>query len=184
MEKQLIEVTKSDRDNAMMHLRLGFLALRIAELGSRSRYEDAGSEFEWAAELKPEWPYPWLGLGKTEAGTADTTYGLKARFHAMFGSDPMTLAAEALRKSTRIDSAFVPGLTALVSVVARQRLNADPEEALAIVRRAARTEAGQVLNSFWPGPIWSATWATPTRPPCSTAGIWKRAGTRRSVASS
>ena len=144
LERQLIEAAKNDRDNPMLHLRLGFLALRIAELGSTSRYEDAGSEFEWAAELRPDWPYPWLGLGRTEAGTADTTYGLKARFHAMFGSDPMTLAAEALRRSTTIDSAFVPGLTALVSVVARQRLNADPEDALVIVRRAAKTEAGQV----------------------------------------
>jgi hypothetical protein len=43
-----------------------------------------------------------------------------------------------------VDSAFVPGLTALVSVVSRQRLNADPQDALTIVRRAARTEAGQV----------------------------------------
>jgi tetratricopeptide (TPR) repeat protein len=144
LEQRMIALAKNDRDNAMLHLRLGFLALRIAELGSRTRYEDAGSEFEWAAELKPDWPYPWLGLGRTEAGTADTTYGLRARFQAMFGSDPMTLAAEALRRSTAVDSAFVPGLTALVSVVARQRLNADPEDALVIVRRAAKTEAGQV----------------------------------------
>jgi tetratricopeptide (TPR) repeat protein len=144
LERQMIDVARQDRDNPMIHLRLGFLSLRMAELGSKTRYEDAGSEFEWAAELKPDWPYPWLGLGRTEAGTADTTYGLKARFQAVFGSDPMTLAAEALRRSTTVDSAFVPGLTALVSVVARQRLNADPEDALVIVRRAARTEAGQV----------------------------------------
>lgn len=144
LERQLIEVAKLDRDNAILHLKLGFLALRMADLGSTPRYDDAGSEFEWAAELKPDWPYPWLGLGRTEAGTADTTYGLKARFQAVFGSDPMTLAAKALMRSTTVDSAFVPGLTALVSVVARQRLNADPEDALAIVRRAATTSAGQV----------------------------------------
>jgi hypothetical protein len=144
LESRLIEVAKRDRDNPIVHLRLGFLALRLADLGSKSRYDDAGSEFEWAAELRPDWPYPWLGLGQAEAGTADTTYGLKARFHAMFGSDPMTLAAEALHRSTAVDSAFVPGLTALVSIVSRQRLNADPEDALVVVRRAARTEAGQV----------------------------------------
>lgn len=144
LEKQLIAVARNDRDNPIVHLRLGFLALRIAELGSTTRFEDAGSEFEWAAELKPDWPYPWLGLGRTEAGTADTTYGLKARFQAMFGSDPMTMAAEALRRSTTVDTAFVPGLTALVSIVSRQRLNADPEDALVIVRRAAKTSAGEV----------------------------------------
>jgi tetratricopeptide (TPR) repeat protein len=144
LEQQLIEIAKQDRDNAILHLKLGFLALRLADLGSMGRYDDAGSEFEWAAELKPDWPYPWLGLGRTEAGTADTTYGLKARFQAVFGTDPMTLAARALVRSTTVDSAFVPGLTALVSVVARQRLNADPEDALVIVRRAAKTQAGQV----------------------------------------
>jgi GWxTD domain-containing protein len=143
MESRMIDSARVDRDNALLHLRLGFLALRMAELGSASRYEDAGSEFEWAAELRPDWPYPWLGLGKAEAGSADSTYGLKARFKAVFGADPLTLAAQALRRSTEADSAFIPGLTALVSVVSRQRLNADPEEALRIVRRAAHTPAGQ-----------------------------------------
>lgn len=143
LEGRMIDSARRDRENPMMHLRLGYVALRMGDLGSRSRYEDAGSEFEWAAELRPDWPYPWLGLGKAEAGSADSTYGLKTRFKAMFGADPLTLAAEAMRHSTRVDSAFVPGLTALVSVVSRQRLNADPEETLEIVRRAARTSAGQ-----------------------------------------
>ncbi|MEO8201977.1 MAG: hypothetical protein ABI679_15705, partial [Gemmatimonadota bacterium] len=143
LESRLIDEAKLDRDNPVLHLRLGYLALRMGELGSRSRLEDAGSEFEWAAELRPDWPYPWLGLGKAEAGMADSTYGLKTRFTAMFGADPLTLAAEAMRRSTQVDSAFVPGLTALVSVVSRQRLNADPRETLAIVRRAAKTAAGQ-----------------------------------------
>ena len=28
---------------------------------------NAASEFEWAAELQPDWPYPWFGLGLAEA---------------------------------------------------------------------------------------------------------------------
>ncbi|MEO8295381.1 MAG: GWxTD domain-containing protein [Gemmatimonadota bacterium] len=143
LESRMIDSAKRDRDSPLLHLRLGFLALRMGDIGSRGRYEDAGSEFEWAAELRPDWPYPWLGLGKAEAGSSDSTYGLKTRFKAMFGADPLTLAAEAMRRSTRVDSTFVPGLIALVSIVSRQRLNADPEEALRIVRRAAGTPAGQ-----------------------------------------
>ena len=146
LEARLIEQAKADRDNPMLHLRLGFLALRMADLGSRSRYDDAGSEFEWAIELKPEWPYPWLGLGFVEAGEADSTYGVRTRLRAVFGRDPMTLASNALVHSVATDSAFVPALTALVNVSSRQMLNANPMEVLEILRRAAATPAGQSLE--------------------------------------
>ncbi|HEV8125259.1 MAG TPA: hypothetical protein VGP80_13520, partial [Gemmatimonadales bacterium] len=141
-EARLIEQARVDRDNAMLHLRLGFLALRMAELGSKSRFDDAGSEFEWAIDLQPEWPYPWFGLGLTESGDADSTYGVRARLRAVFGHDPMTLASNAMVRSVSVDSTFVPGLTGLVDVTSRQRLNARPEEVLALVRRAANTRAG------------------------------------------
>lgn len=146
LEKDLIEDARTDRDNAMLHLRLGFVALRMADLGSKTRYEDAGSEFEWAAELKPDWPYPWFGLGFAEAGGADSTYGVRSRIRAVFGGDPMTLSSNAMVRSVAADSSFVPALTALVDVTGRQMLNADPEEVLGILRRAARTSAGRSLE--------------------------------------
>jgi len=146
LESRLIDQAKADRDNAMLHLKLGFLALRMADLGSKSRYDDAGSEFEWASELQPEWPYPWLGLGLTEAGDADSTYGVRARLRAVFGHDQMTLASNAMVHAVGVDSSFVPALTGLVDVTARQRLNARPEEVLALLRRAAGTPAGTSLE--------------------------------------
>src|SRR5712672_710510 len=43
---------KLDRDNAVLHVELGFVAFRLAEVtGNKQHYEDAGSEFEWATEL-------------------------------------------------------------------------------------------------------------------------------------
>jgi hypothetical protein len=146
LEARMIDSARVARDDALLHIRLGFLALRIAELGSSSRYDDAGSEFEWAADLEPTWPYPWLGLANAEAGLADSLYGFRTRLRAVFGADPMTLAAEAVSKATRVDSTFVPGLTAMIDIVSRQRLNADPDGVLQVIRRAAATEAGQHLD--------------------------------------
>jgi GWxTD domain-containing protein len=146
LEHRMIDIARVDRDNALLHLKLGFLALRVADLGSRSRYNDAGSEFEWAGEIEPDWPYPWFGLGNAEAGTADSNYGFRTRFQAVFHADPLTRAANALKHSTTVDSTFVPGLIGLVSVVSRQALNSDPEAALEILRRAAHTEAGKSLD--------------------------------------
>ncbi len=36
VEKRMIEQAKADRNNPMVHLRLGFLSLRIGELGGQS----------------------------------------------------------------------------------------------------------------------------------------------------
>ena len=66
VEHRLIEQARVDRDNALLHLRLGFLALRVGDLGAKRRYEAAASEFEWARDLQPRWPYPWYGLGLAE----------------------------------------------------------------------------------------------------------------------
>jgi hypothetical protein len=51
LESRLIDVARVERDSALLHIRLGLLALRLADLGSRSRYEDAASEFEWVLRL-------------------------------------------------------------------------------------------------------------------------------------
>ena len=62
LEESLIEVAKRDRGNPLIHLKLGFVALRLGEIQgvSHSRkgtpFDDAVVEFEWAAELEPDWP--------------------------------------------------------------------------------------------------------------------------------
>lgn len=143
LEASLVNRARIDRDNTVLHLRLGLLNLRLAELGSRGRYEDAGSEFEWASDLEPGWPYPWYGLGLVEAATADSNYGLKTRAQAVFGGDPLTRAVNAFTRAAQADPGFVPAINALVQVVRRQRLNQDPEAALTVVRRAAATTGSE-----------------------------------------
>ena len=69
LETATIALAKADRDNPQLHLRLGFIAYRLGDLGkAKQHYDDAAGEFEWASELRPDWPYPWYGLGFVGAG--------------------------------------------------------------------------------------------------------------------
>jgi GWxTD domain-containing protein len=141
LEQQTIERAKLDRNNAMLHLRLGFIAVRMGMLGSTSRYDDAGSEFEWTTELEPRWPYGWYGLGLAEVGLADTLFGVRASIRSMLGVDPMQRAITALVHSTELDSSFVPGMLGLVSVYGKERFAEDSAVVINVVRRGSRTSA-------------------------------------------
>ena len=56
LERRMIDSAKVDRSNGMIHLKLGFLSLRLGDLGGRDHYDDAASEFQWAIDLQPTWP--------------------------------------------------------------------------------------------------------------------------------
>ena len=71
LEQQMIQFARMNRDDALQHVKLGFVGLRLGDLGKEGAYEDAASEFEWASELQPTWPYPWYGLGLAEARIGD-----------------------------------------------------------------------------------------------------------------
>lgn len=141
LESRLIDVARIARDSTLLHLELGLVALRMADLGSRSRYGDAASEFQWAIDLEPEWPWPWYGLGLAEAGIGGTEYSLFARLQALFSVDHRTLASENLTRSVKNDPAFIPGVIGLAENVSLQRLNADHDNLLRMVRQAGSTDA-------------------------------------------
>lgn len=143
LERDWIGIARVDRDNAMLHLRLGILGLRLAALGRKNGYDDAGTEFQWAADLEPEWPWPWYGLGLAEYGTLDSEVSLVAGIQAMFGKDRLTKAAELFAKSAEVDPAFVHGLTELASTALEQRMNLRLAVALVALRHAAATPAAR-----------------------------------------
>src|SRR2546422_6197896 len=64
LEARTIDVAKHDRDNPLIHLRLGFVAYRLGELAnSKKHYDDAAGEIQWGPRLPPHWPDPWDRLG-------------------------------------------------------------------------------------------------------------------------
>ena len=141
LEKRLISVARVDRDSVMLHLKLGFLALRVGDLGGQSHYEDAASEFTWATELKPDWPYGWYGLGLAETGVGEPQISFIAGLQQMFGKDHLTRAAMAFARAATVDPSFVKGLVELSNTALRQRVNIKLELALDALRLASGTKA-------------------------------------------
>jgi len=140
-EERLILAAKADRDNAMIHLRLGLVAFRLGEMGSKSRYDDAAGEFAWATDLQPAWPWAWYGLGLAEDRIGDSQLALVQGLQAMFGKDHLSRAANAYVRSVQADPSFTLGLVELASTALRQRINVKTDLARAALREAAATTA-------------------------------------------
>ena len=84
------------RDDPLIHLRLGFIAIRLGELGRGAKhFDDAAGEFEWAAELRQDWPYPWYGLGLAEAGMPNRAHGFAGGLWTMLSIDRDSRAGKA-----------------------------------------------------------------------------------------
>ena len=143
LERRLIGEARQRRDDGMLHLRLGFIALRLGELAGRQHFEDAGSEFQWVTELQPRWPYGWLGLGLAELGVGDSEVALVQGLQTMLGRDALVRSANAFARSAEVDPEFVTGLVQLSNTSLRQRMNARLDVALAALRRAAGTPAAR-----------------------------------------
>lgn len=141
LEQRLIAVAKSDRENTLLHLRLGFVAMRLGDLGSRTRFDDGASEFEWATELEPAWPWAWYGLGLAEDRVGDSEVSLVQGLQAMFGKDHLSRAANAYARSVQADPSFVLGLVDLAATALRQRINVKTALAREALRQAAATSA-------------------------------------------
>jgi len=143
LEARGTDAARAHRDDPLLHLRLGFLALRIGELGGgASRVDAAISEFEWAAELRPDWPYPWFGLGLAEARAPDRVAGFAGGLWAMLGIDRDTRAGTAFARALKADPGFVDGLVAFAETARNQRIGAPLKAALDALRLAQASPLG------------------------------------------
>ena len=143
LEKRMIDSAKADRNNGLKHLKLGFLSVRMGDLGGQAHYDDAASEFQWAIDLQPSWPYAWYGMGLAEYGVGDSQVSFVTGLKTMLGKDALTRSAVAFAKSAEIDPSFVHGLVDLANTALRQRVNIKLGVALEALRRSANTSAGR-----------------------------------------
>ncbi len=142
-ERALIEVARSERLEAMHHLRLGILALRLAQLQPTEPHLDhALSEFEWAAELRPDWPWPWYGLGLAEARGSDRAAGFGGGLFTMLGIDRDRLSGNAFAHAIMVDPSFTAGLLEFGRVALDQRIDAPLLPALEAFRAATASPLG------------------------------------------
>lgn len=142
LEAATIEVARADRDDPISHLRLGFIALRLHAIDTRPHADDAISEFEWAAMLRPEWPWPWFGLGQAESLLKDRSGQFAGGLWFMLGLDRESRAGAAYARAIAADPAFVEGLVALAQIALSQRIDAPLLEALDALRGATASPIG------------------------------------------
>jgi GWxTD domain-containing protein len=143
LEKRLIDSAKANRNDGILHLKLGFVSLRLGEMGGHSHFDDAASEFQWAIDLQPTWPYAWYGMGLAEYGVGDSQVSFVTGLKTMLGKDALTRSAVAFAKSAEVDPSFARGLVDLANTALRQRVNIKLGVALDALRRAGKTAAGQ-----------------------------------------
>jgi GWxTD domain-containing protein len=145
LESAMIDVAREDRDNALLHVKLGFLAYRLGEVtGAKRHFDDAGSEFEWAVDLEPEWPYSWYGLGVAELAMGEASMIAIENIRQILGLDYLSKAARAFSEAARADPAFGLAVVDLVETAMQQRIRPRVELALGAVREAARTSAADL----------------------------------------
>ena len=141
LEKRLIDSAKTNRNDGLLHLRLGFISLRLGEMGGHAHFDDAASEFQWAIDLQPAWPYAWYGMGLAEYGVGDSQISFVTGLKTMLGKDALTRSAIAFAKSAEVDPSFARGLVDLANTALRQRVNIKLGVALKALRRASKTMA-------------------------------------------
>jgi len=143
LEAATIEVAKRDRDNPLIHLRLGFIAYRLGEIThSKSHYDDGAGEFEWASELKPDWPYAWYGLGLAELAQGEASSIAIENLREQLGLDYLSKAARSFARATQADPSFAFAAVDLANAALRQRIRPRLEVALQSIRLAAASPAG------------------------------------------
>lgn len=133
-ERQLLAWARGHRDDPGIHLRLGAVALRLGELTGQPHWDAAISEFEWAAELDPDSPLPWYGLGLAWLGMAPALYDARVTIQAMLGGDPVAKAAEAFHRALGRERAFAPAAVAWGRLALLPALRDEGQNALAALR--------------------------------------------------
>jgi len=144
-EAALIDRARVDRDNAFLHLVLGFVAYRLGEITEGNpHFDDAAGEFEWAGELEPTWPYTWYGLGLSELAMGESSVIAFENIRQMLGQDYLSKATAAFARATEVDPAFARAVVDLADAALRQRIRPRVEVALNAVREASKTDASVV----------------------------------------
>lgn len=143
-ESSTIDSARKNRDDPLIHLRLGFVGLRLAEItGGAGHFRDAEGEFEWATGLQPKWPLGWYGLGNAELLEADLYPAAMRGLFAALGRDVFDAPAHDLAHSALVDSTFVYGVLELGDDALQLGLASHLTTALMALREVGKAPAGR-----------------------------------------
>ena len=79
VEQREIDLARNRRDDPMMHLRLGLIALRLGELIGRPALGRCLRRIRVGGRACAAWPWPWLGIGLTAAARAEQGRRIRGR---------------------------------------------------------------------------------------------------------
>jgi hypothetical protein len=138
LEHRTLAIAHGDRNDPVIHLRLGFIGLRLGDLTRNSNdYRDAVGEFQWAARLDSTNALAWYGLGMAEFGRALTVPPAIRNMEAGFLHDPIGAAALDLAKSDRGPAPYPDGIARAALEALRRNTTGWTQFALDVVRDAA-----------------------------------------------
>jgi GWxTD domain-containing protein len=147
LEAATIQVAKRNRDDPLIHLRLGFIAYRLGEITNHKAHDDeAAGEFEWATQLKPDWPYPWYGRGLADLAQGEHAVIAIENIRAILGKDYLSKAAQAFARATQVDPSFAEAAMDVANTALSQRIQPRLQVALDAVRLAAASPAGRTAG--------------------------------------
>ena len=136
-ETALLEQTRRARRDPFLHLRLGHLSLRQGELGGSSHFDDAASEFKYASELAPQFPYAWFGLGQAEFALGTRAGGARDGKPAL-ARDALSRASLAFARALLLEPGLAPRLEEMGRRAIRARAPERAQVILDALRKAAR----------------------------------------------
>ena len=137
LERDLLARIERARRDTILHMRLGHVGLRQGELGGATHFDDAASEFKFATELAPGFPYAWFGLGQAEFALGSRAGGGREA-RPILARDALSRAAQAFARAVSLEPGLAPRLEEMARRALRSRF---PDRAEAIrdaLRRASR----------------------------------------------
>src|SRR5437899_2598332 len=142
LEAATIQVAKRNRDDPLIHLRLGFIAYRLGEITNHKAHDDdAAGEFEWATQLKPDWPYPWYGRGLADLAQGEHAVIAIENIRAILGKDYLSKAAQAFARATQVDPSFAEAAMDVANTALSQRIQPRLQAAALLVAPGRRRGA-------------------------------------------
>ncbi len=120
----------------LAQLRLGLVALRLAELGADSGGREAIKRLRRVTERRPDWPLAWHALGLAEARHADSQQADRLALGSRVGLGALERATERHLRALDADPAYAPAALALAALTLGLRDTTRFSVARDAVRRA------------------------------------------------
>jgi hypothetical protein len=142
------QAARPSGEKELQRLRLAWTLTRLGQLSdSAPPMVDALLQFYEASVRRPQWPYPWFGLGATKLALDQIGAREVRSQHQTAGSGWRWGAANAFLKAVTIDSSYVAAAVELGTTVMRTPTWTNLRPVISSMDRAARS--GQGGTEVW-----------------------------------